>query len=632
MSPKTSTGASTPAPEPELSRWQRIRLVIKVVELRVRFIALMAVTGLVFGYWDTIWNHYEKWTRPEGTHASASASDVEYFCPMHPNVVRDEPAMCPICGMPLSKRKKGELEVLPSGVTARVALSPQRVRQAGLKTVEISYAPLTDTLTTVGEVRFDERRLARIASKSKGLSRVERLYVNVTGAPVSAGAPLAELYSPELSQAVRELLLAQKTMAERSKLPATSAARSLLGEGTDLVRLSREKLALWGLTPSQIDEILASGKVADRVPILSPISGVVIRKNVVEGQYVAEGDALFEVADLSGVWVQAQVFENHVGRIEVGQAVEATVSAFPGETFRGTVAFIDPALDPRTRTVNVRYDLDNPRGRLRPGMYARVTLRTPVSEMPAFRERFAYRPADSASKPGSVRLAKMTVDEQKICPVTGEALGSMGKPLPVDLDAGQVWICCKGCEKSLKDTPAKYLPKLQKVVRTVVEQEICPVTRAKLGSMGDPLSVDVKGEAVWLCCDGCTDKIKAEPDRYLSALAPAPEGAVLTVPESAVIDTGLRKIVYVETESGTFEGRVVVLGPQSGDRYAVLEGLHAGDRVATSGSFLIDAESRLNPGAAVPAPATEPEPEPKPAASHDSRTAHAAVSPSNHVH
>ncbi len=620
MSTNTPQGAPTPvsATEPELSRWQKIRLVIKVVELRVRFLALMAATGLVFGYWDTIWNHYEKWTRPEGTHTSQAVSDVEYFCPMHPNVVRDEPANCPICGMPLSKRKKGEVETLPPGVTARVALSPQRVRQAGLKTVAVSYAPLTDTLTTVGEVRFDERRLARIASKSKGLSRVETLYVNVTGAPVEAGAPLAELYSPELSQAVRELLLAQKTMAERSQVPASSAARSLLGEGTDLVRLAREKLSLWGLTPTQIDGILASGKVADRVPILSPISGVVIRKNVVQGQYVAEGDALFEVADLSRVWVQAQVFENHLGRIQVGQAVEASVSAFPGETFRGTVAFIDPALDPRTRTVNVRYDLDNPQGRLRPGMYARVTLRTPVSEMPAFRERFAYRPAAPAgsSHSGPVRLARMSVEEQKTCPVTGEALGSMGAPLTVDLDAGQVWICCKGCEKPLKTTPAKYIPALQsKPVRTAAEQEICPVTRAKLGSMGEPLSVEVHHEKVWLCCDGCTDKIQAEPDRYLSALAPAPEGAVLTVPESAVIDTGTRKIVYVETEPGTFEGRVVVLGPRSGGLYAVLEGLHVGDQVATAGSFLIDAESRLNPGAAVPAPEAGPEPESKPAPS-----------------
>jgi Cu(I)/Ag(I) efflux system membrane fusion protein len=585
---------AAPAEEQELTRWQKFRMVVKVIELRVRFIALLAGTGLVFGYWDTIWNHYEKWTRPEGQRVAA-ASDVEYFCPMHPNVVRGDPGNCPICGMPLSKRKKGEKEVLPEGVTARVALSTFRVQQAGVQTAEVGYAPLAETLTTVGNVVFDERRLARISSKTKGTARVEKLHVNFTGTPVKAGEPLAELYSPELYQAVRELLLAQRNAAQGTRLQSATS-RALLGGGTDLVQLAREKLALWGLTPQQIDQILASGQADYRMPILSPISGVVIRKNVVEGQYVAEGEALFEVADLGRVWVQAQVFEDQIGKVKVGQAVEATVEAFPGETFRGTVAFIDPALDPATRTVNVRYDLENPDGRLRPGMFASVTLRTPVSEMPAFRERFARRPA---ARPAAVRQASfMTPAEQEICPVTGSELGSMGDPLPVKLASGQVWICCEGCQTPLAEQPGKYLPKLARTEWTVEEQRICPVTRAKLGSMGEPLPVEVENQKLWVCCAGCPEKLKAEPARYLAALEPAPKDAVLTVPESAVIDTGTKKIVYIETEPGTFEGREVVLGPRSGEQFPVLEGLLPGDRVATSGAFLIDAETRLNPGAA----------------------------------
>ena len=123
------------------------------------------------------------------------------------------------------------------------------------------------------------------------------------------------------------------------------------------------------------------------------------------------------------------------------------------------------------------------------------------------------------------------------------------------------------------------------------------MTNAKLGSMGDPLTVDVEGRKVWICCAGCEPTLKAKPAKYLARLAPAPTGVVLTVPESAVIDTGTRKVVYVETEPGVFEGREVVLGPRSGDRYPVLEGLAPGDRVAAAGSFLIDAESRLNPAA-----------------------------------
>ncbi len=521
--------------EPTLTRWQKFRMVVKVVELRLRFIALMAATGLVFGYWDTIWNHYEKWTRPPGT-VHAAASDVEYYCPMHPTVIQPEPGSCPICGMPLSKRKVGEKETLPAGVVSRLALGPMRVVQAGIQTSEVAYAPLSEAITTVGSVTYDERRLARISSKTKGMSRIEKLYVNFNGDSVKAGEPLAELYSPELYQAIQELLLAQRSAKERP--PAQSAfGRSLLGSEGEMVRLAREKLSRWGITAQQVDKILASGKAEYKVPILSPISGIVTRRNVLEGQYVAEGDALFEIADLSHVWVQAQVYEDQFSALKIGQAVEARVEAYPGELFRGKVAFIAPALNPATRTVDVRYDLDNADSRLRPGMFATVKLDTPVADTPAFRSRLA------AAAP--------------------------------------------------REPHAKH------AILTVAEQKICPVTTLKLGAMGEPVSAEVEGGKVWTCCEACPPKLKAEPSKYLARLEPAPKDEVLTVPESAVIDTGTRKLVYVETEPGVFEGREVVLGPVSGDVYPVLEGLASGEKVATAGSFLIDAENRLNPKSAV---------------------------------
>ena len=517
---------SADAPEETLTRWQKFRLVVKVVELRLRFVALMAATGAVFAYWDTLWNHYEKWTRPPGV-GRVAVSDTEYYCPMHPTVVQEQPGSCPICGMPLSKRKKGEKETLPPGVASRLSLSPDRVAQAGVETVSVEYRPLAEVVTTVGSVAFDERRLARLASKVKGMSRVEELFVNFNGTEVKEGEPLAEIWSPELNQAIKELLIAKQSSNERAGLKS-AAARELLGGGEDLVSLGRQKLARWGITPKQVDEILAKGAPEYRIPILSPISGVVVRKYVFEGQYVAEGEVMFEVADLSHLWVQAQVYEGQVGLVQVGQQVEAEVEAYPGEVFPGAVAFRDPVLNASTRTLNVRFDLPNPDGKLQPGMYATVTLKTPVAKTPAFRTRLAAR-----------------------------------------------------------RTPAK------RTHFTVKDQELCLVTNAKLGSMGDPVPVEVSGTSLWMCCEGCEAKLKAAPSKYLAKLEPAPEDSVLTVPESAVIDTGRRKLVFVEAEPGVFEGREVVLGPPSGDLYPVLEGLGLGDKVAAAGSFLLDAETRL---------------------------------------
>ena len=257
-----------------------------------------------------------------------------------------------------------------------MALAPFRVAQAGIRTEEVAYAPLSETLTTVGYVDSDERRRARIASKPRGKSRVEKLYVNFVGQSVKAGDPLAELYSPELYSATQELLTARR-FAQRAAAPKTALGRSVMDDPQDLVRLASEKLRLWGLSQAQIDRILKEGKADHRMLITAPIGGVVSEQFVVQGQYVEEGGDMFSVVDLDHVWIKAQVYADQVALVRVGQAVEATVESFPGEIFPGTVAFIDPRVDPATRTVDVRYDLANPGLRLRPGMFATVSSRPP---------------------------------------------------------------------------------------------------------------------------------------------------------------------------------------------------------------------------------------------------------------
>ncbi len=198
------------AAQPPLSRWQKFRMVIKVVELRLRFIALMAITGLVFAYWDTIWNRYDKWMRPA---AERHAAVVR-----HRVLLPDAPAgragraghvaRSAACRWRSGRRARSRR--CPRGSRPASQLAPFRVAQAGIKTAEVGYAPLTQTLTTVGYVAFDERRMANIVSKVPGKSRVEKLYVNFTGENVEAGQPLAELYSPELYQAIQELLNAAR--------------------------------------------------------------------------------------------------------------------------------------------------------------------------------------------------------------------------------------------------------------------------------------------------------------------------------------------------------------------------------------------------------------------------------------
>jgi Cu(I)/Ag(I) efflux system membrane fusion protein len=502
----------------------------------------MAGTWLVFANWDTLWGHYEKWARPSAEPPRVAAG-IEYFCPMHPQIVQDGLGSCPICGMPLARRKKGEKATLPAGVTARVELPPFRVRQAGIRTAEVAYAPLNQSVATVGYVGFDERRIAQIVSKVPGKSRVERLLVNVTGQRVEAGQPLGELYSPELFQGIQELLQVARRTGPAAE-PKSALGRSLLADRQELLRASSEKLKRWGLRQEQIDEILAKGKTDFSFPILAPIGGFVIKKNVVEGQEVPEGYPMFEVADLRSVWIQARVYEHQLALIREGQAVEATVAAFPGSTFPGKVEFLAPQLDEATRTIEVRYALENLDARLRPGMFATVNVKAPLAELPAYRSKVAVR-----SRSASSHATRLTVEEQKTC----------------------------------------------------------PVTHLKLGSMGEPVAIEVEGHHIWACCPACSPKLKAQPAKYLSRLAPPPADEVLAVPESAVIDTGSRKVVYVESEPGVFEGRAVLLGPRIGDRYPVLDGLDPGERVVAAGAFLIDAESRLSSGTA-PAEPIEPDP------------------------
>ena len=327
--PEDEGGLHSP---PGLSDWGRawwwFDFVILVKLARLRIITILVAIGVVITQWDTLVSCYEKWTRPTNA-AAAVSSDHEFFCPMHPAVVRDNGReKCPICFMPLSKRKKGEstVEALPAGVVNRVQLSPYSVVLAGVHTSEVEMLPLTKEIDAVGFVEFNKRDLKNVSARVKG--RLDELLVNETGQMVASGDILASLYSPDLNVTVQNLLDAKRR------------------NSAELMTSSRQRLQLLGIADDQIDDIVQSVKANSHLRIRSPISGHVIKKYVREGQYVEEGSALYDVADLSSVWIQAQIYENdmvflpfdqsHKPRVDdpASLALTATTRAFLGESIR----------------------------------------------------------------------------------------------------------------------------------------------------------------------------------------------------------------------------------------------------------------------------------------------------------
>jgi RND family efflux transporter MFP subunit len=324
----------------------------------------------------------------------------------------------------------------------RIQLSRQEQQLAGIATEPVAVRTLTKVLHAVGKIDYDERRIVFVPARIAG--RLEKLYVNFTGATVKPGQPLALIYSPELVASQQEYLLAEETYARVRGSSIAEVAQS----AASLVEASRQRLLLWGVTAEQIAQLKAKGTPALHMPILSPIGGTVVEKMAFEGKYVMEGEALYKVADLSQVWALAEVFEPDLPWVRLGQRVEVAPVGLPGKVSAGTVRFVDPAVNPETRTIKLRADLPNPGGIFKPGMYVNVTLKAALD-------------------------------------------------------------------------------------------------------------------------------------------------AALAVPRSAVLDTGLRQLVYVDKGNGLYEGREVVLGPETEGYYPVLKGLAAGERVVVAGTFLLDSQSQL---------------------------------------
>ena len=304
-------------------------------------------------------------TTAETAPASNGDEIVYYTCSMHPSVRSQEPGTCPICSMNLVPVKRSEAE------TGVIMIDAQRRQTIGVTTAPVRRRPMTVTIRAVGKIAYDQTRLADVSVKYKGW--IGTLYADTPGQEVRKGEPLFTLYSPDLYATEQELLTALASQRAAAKTSAPDRADYL-------VRAARQRLHLWDLHEAQIDQIARSGKPLEYVPILSPVSGAVVEKNVVEGAAVEPGMKLFRIAGLDRVWVEAEVYESELPLVHVGDAAAVSLPYLPGETLRGRVAFVYPYLDDTTRTGRVRIELDNPEQRLKPDMYANVELQRDLGE------------------------------------------------------------------------------------------------------------------------------------------------------------------------------------------------------------------------------------------------------------
>lgn len=312
-------------------------------------------------------------TAPETTHKHENLQTQAevWTCSMHPQIRMPSPGKCPICGMYLiplvneSDQDAGAREL---------KMSPTAMKLADIETTEAVRKFVPAEIRLVGKVDYDETKIKNITAWVPG--RLDRLFVDYTGITVKKGDHMVLLYSPELLTAQEELIQSKKSANEFK----SSGMKIMRETAIKTLEASRDKLRLWGLTQAQIDEIEKSGKVTDHITIYSPISGIVVHKNVDEGSYVTTGTKLYTVADLSGMWVMLDAYESDLVWLRYGQEVDIETEAYPGEIFKGTISFIDPILDSKTRTIRVRVNVPNKDGKLKPGMLTRSVVHSRVAQ------------------------------------------------------------------------------------------------------------------------------------------------------------------------------------------------------------------------------------------------------------
>lgn len=355
-------------------------------------VALFVVVALALGYW---------WVRNNG---AGSAEDPEtsaqlWTCPMHPDILLHEPGNCPICNMklvPVETSAPMDMEMesnepmdiesgepmgdtgehaVPQAAGPTVHVSPAFLQNFAVRTTVADRGPIPLDLNTIGVLQYDQKKIVSISTKFEGW--IESATVNYIGEEVQKGDLLFEIYSPQLVTTQKEYLAALDyldRLSDGGRSDAIDRARNLLDA-------TRERLRWWDITDEQIAALDNARQVTRTLKIYSPVSGVLVEKmgDSLEGMKLTPGMTVFKLADLSTIWADVEVYEHQIQHLSIGQTVRIAVDAFPGRQWTGRITYFDPTIDPKTRTLRARVEIQNPDRALRPEMYANVNLQPPAA-------------------------------------------------------------------------------------------------------------------------------------------------------------------------------------------------------------------------------------------------------------
>ncbi|MFP5469597.1 MAG: efflux RND transporter periplasmic adaptor subunit, partial [Alphaproteobacteria bacterium] len=334
-------------------------------------ICILITGAAIGGYWGGYW--LAQRATPE---VNASAPDAK---PAEPKILYYRNPMGLPDTSPVPKKDSMGMDYLPVYAgeepddSGSVRVSLAKVQRLGVRTETVQLRQLSRTIRAAGTVQPDERRLSIVTTKFDGF--IEKLLVNATGQSVQNGQPLMRLYAPELVVAQQEYLLARQSLHDMQ-----DAGNDIRASARQLADAALQRLKNWDISQDQIQRLERDASFTRTLTLFAPAKGVVMRKKAIEGMRFMAGDPLFEIADLSTVWVIANVFEQDLGAIGEGAKASISIAAYPGEVFTGTVAFIYPDVDKATRTARVRIEVPNPDGRLKIDMYATIEVTAPVSD------------------------------------------------------------------------------------------------------------------------------------------------------------------------------------------------------------------------------------------------------------